>query len=415
MLKTAVSQQFSTPGDVLKDTITVSGAAAAGGKVEAELYYQPFANGSTMCSTITPADWAAFIAAHPESKVFDQVIPVTGPGDVVTMPYTVQAPGCFTYAEVFTPAAVAGAPTPAPGTPAAGTVVTAPGEVAESSTSVAPMVTTTASAQNVSDTAAVTDTVMVTGLHGATGVVSGQLLGPVNAPAGATNCAGVSFAGAAPVGSFADFPVAKDGSFVSGAVNVKPGVNGCYSFVETLKVDQLAGRTVVTTPAGVPSETVLAMTAPVVPVIPAPVVPVVPVIPAPVVPVVPVIPAPVAQVPAPVVPVIPAPVVPVVPVIPAPVVQVPAPVVPFIPAPAAQVPGPAAAVPTPDTSGAGNFATPSSVGAANIDTGNPGGSTGPNMGLIYLGGVLALAGAAGLTTAVVRRRRGIAEPLPTEE
>jgi len=411
-LKTAVSQQFSTPGDVLKDTITVTGAAAAGGKVEAELYYQPFANGSTVCSTITPADWAAFIAAHPESKVFDQVIPVTGPGDVVTMPYTVQAPGCFTYAEVFTPAAAAGAPAPA-------TVVTAPGDVTESSTAIAPMVTTTASTQNVSDTAAVTDTVMVTGLHGATGVVSGQLLGPVNAPAGATNCAGVSFAGATPVGSFADFPVAKDGSFVSGAVNVKPGVNGCYSFVETLKVDQLAGRTVVTTPAGVPSETVLATTAAVVPVIPAPVVPVVPVIPAPVVPVVPVIPAPVV----PVVPVIPAPVVPVIPVIPAPVAQVPAPVVPvipapvvpFIPAPAAQVPGPALAMPAPDSAGAGNFATPNSAGAASIDTGNPGGSTGPNMGLIYLGGVIALAGAAGLTTAVVRRRRGTAEPISTDE
>jgi len=386
-LKTAVSQQFSTPGDVLKDTITVTGAAAAGGKVEAELYYQPFANGSTVCSTITPAAWAAFIAAHPESKVFDQVIPVTGPGDVVTMPYTVQAPGCFTYAEVFTPAAAAGAPAPA-------TVVTAPGDVTESSTAIAPMVTTTASAQNVSDTAAVTDTVMVTGLHGATGVVSGQLLGPVNAPAGATNCAGVSFAGATPVGSFADFPVAADGSFVSGAVNVKPGVNGCYSFRETLKVDQLAGRTVVTTPLGVASETVLATTAPVVPVIPAPVVPVAPVIPAPVVPV---IPAPVAQVPAPVVPVI------------------PAPVVPFIPAPAAQVPGPAQAMPAPDSSGAGNFATPSGAGAASIDTGNPGGSTGPNMGLIYLGGVIAIAGAAGLTTAVVRRRRGIAEPISTDE
>jgi len=407
-LKTAVSQQFSTPGDVLKDTITVTGAAAAGGKVEAELYYQPFANGSTVCSTITPADWAAFIAAHPESKVFDQVIPVTGPGDVVTMPYTVQAPGCFTYAEVFTPAAAAGTPAPA-------TVVTAPGDVTESSTAVAPMVTTAASAQNVSDTAAVTDTVMVTGLHGATGVVSGQLLGPVNAPAGATNCAGVSFAGATPVGSFADFPVAKDGSFVSGAVNVKPGVNGCYSFRETLKVDQLAGRTVVTTPLGVPSETVLATTAAVVPVIPAPVVPVVPVIPAPVVPVIPVIPAPVAQVPAPVVPVIPAPVVPVVPVIPAPVAQVPAPVVPFIPAPVAQVPGPAQALPAPDSAGAGNFATPDSAGAASINTGNPGGSTGPNMGLIYLGGVIALAGAAGLTTAVVRRRRGIAEPISTDE
>ena len=384
-LKTAVSQQFSTPGDVLKDTITVTGAAAAGGKVEAELYYQPFANGSTVCSTITPADWAAFIAAHPESKVFDQVIPVTGPGDVVTMPYTVQAPGCFTYAEVFTPAAAAGAPAPA-------TVVTAPGDVTESSTAVAPMVTTTASAQNVSDTAAVTDTVVVTGLHGATGVVSGQLLGPVNAPAGATNCAGVSFAGAAPVGSFADFPVAADGSFVSGAVNVKPGVNGCYSFVETLKVDQLAGRTVVTTPAGVPSETVLATTAVTVPVIPAPVVPV----------------------PAPVVPVIPAPVVPVAPVIPAPVAQVPAPAVPFIPAPVAQVPGPAQASPAQDSAGAGNFATPSGAGAASIDTGNPGGS-GPNMGLIYLGGVLALAGAAGLTTAVVRRRRGTAEPISTDE
>jgi len=321
------------------------------------------------------------------------------------MPYTVQAPGCFTYAEVFTPAAAAGAPAPA-------TVVTAPGDVTESSTAVAPMVTTTASAQNVSDTAAVTDTVVVTGLHGATGVVSGQLLGPVNAPAGATNCAGVSFAGAAPVGSFADFPVAADGSFVSGAVNVKPGVNGCYSFVETLKVDQLAGRTVVTTPAGVPSETVLATTAGVVPVIPAPVVPV----PAPVVPV---IPAPVAQVPAPVVPapvvpVIPAPVVPVVPVIPAPVAQVPAPAVPFIPAPVAQVPGPAQASPAQDSAGAGNFATPSGAGAASIDTGNPGGS-GPNMGLIYLGGVLALAGAAGLTTAVVRRRRGTAEPISTDE
>jgi len=414
-LKTAVSQQFSTPGDVLKDTITVTGAAAAGGKVEAELYYQPFANGSTVCSTITPADWAAFIAAHPESKVFDQVIPVTGPGDVVTMPYTVQAPGCFTYAEVFTPAAAAGAPAPA-------TVVTAPGDVTESSTAIAPMVTTTASAQNVSDTAAVTDTVVVTGLDGATGVVSGQLLGPVNAPAGATNCAGVSFAGATPVGSFADFPVAADGSFVSGAVKVKPGVNGCYSFRETLKVDQLAGRTVVTTPLGVPSETVLATTAVVVPVIPAPVVPVVPVIPAPVVPVVPVIPAPVV----PVVPVIPAPVVPVVPVIPvipAPVAQVPAPVVPvipapvvpFIPAPAAQVPGPAQAMPAPDSAGAGNFATPNSAGAASIDTGNPGGSTGPNMGLIYLGGVIALAGAAGLTTAVVRRRRGTAEPISTDE
>jgi len=403
-LKTAVSQQFSTPGDVLKDTITVTGAAAAGGKVEAELYYQPFANGSTVCSTITPADWAAFIAAHPESKVFDQVIPVTGPGDVVTMPYTVQAPGCFTYAEVFTPAAAAGAPAPA-------TVVTAPGDVTESSTAVAPMVTTTASAQNVSDTAAVTDTVVVTGLHGATGVVSGQLLGPVNAPAGATNCAGVSFAGATPVGSFADFPVAKDGSFVSGAVKVKPGVNGCYSFVETLKVDQLAGRTVVTTPAGVPSETVLATTAVVVPVIPAPVVPVVPVIPAPVVPVVPVIPAPVVPV-VPVVPVIPAPVA----QVPAPVVPViPAPVVPFIPAPAAQVPGPAQAMPAPDSAGAGNFATPNSAGAASIDTGNPGGSTGPNMGLIYLGGVIALAGAAGLTTAVVRRRRGTAEPISTDE
>jgi len=416
-LKTAVSQQFSTPGDVLKDTITVTGAAAAGGKVEAELYYQPFANGSTVCSTITPADWAAFIAAHPESKVFDQVIPVTGPGDVVTMPYTVQAPGCFTYAEVFTPASASAAGAPAPAT-----VVTAPGDVAESSTAIAPMVTTAASAQNVSDTAAVTDTVMVTGLHGATGVVSGQLLGPVNAPAGATNCAGVSFAGATPVGSFADFPVAADGSFVSGAVNVKPGVNGCYSFVETLKVDQLAGRTVVTTPAGVPSETVLATTAAVVPVIPAPVVPVpAPVVP--VVPVVPVIPAPVAQVPAPVVPVAPVIPAPVVPVIPAPVAQVPAPVVPvipapvvpFIPAPAAQVPGPALAMPAPDSSGAGNFATPSGAGAASIDTGNPGGSTGPNMGLIYLGGVIAIAGAAGLTTAVVRRRRGIAEPISTDE
>jgi len=395
-LKTAVSQQFSTPGDVLKDTITVTGAAAAGGKVEAELYYQPFANGSTVCSTITPADWAAFIAAHPESKVFDQVIPVTGPGDVVTMPYTVQAPGCFTYAEVFTPAAAAGAPAPA-------TVVTAPGDVTESSTAIAPMVTTAASAQNVSDTAAVTDTVVVTGLHGATGVVSGQLLGPVNAPAGATNCMGVSFAGATPVGSFADFPVAADGSFVSGAVNVKPGVNGCYSFRETLKVDQLAGRTVVTTPLGVPSETVLATTAAVVPVIPAPVVPV-PVILAPVVPVVPVIPAPIAQVPAPVVP-----------VIPAPVAQVPAPVIPFIPAPIAQVPVPAQASPAPDSAGAGNFATPNSAGAANINTGNPGGSTGPNMGLIYLGGVIALAGAAGLTTAVVRRRRGTAEPISTDE
>ncbi len=398
-LKTAVSQQFSTPGDVLKDTITVTGAAAAGGKVEAELYYQPFANGSTVCSTITPADWAAFIAAHPESKVFDQVIPVTGPGDVVTMPYTVQAPGCFTYAEVFTPAAAAGAPAPA-------TVVTAPGDVTESSTAIAPMVTTAASAQNVSDTAAVTDTVVVTGLHGATGVVSGQLLGPVNAPAGATNCMGVSFAGATPVGSFADFPVAADGSFVSGAVNVKPGVNGCYSFRETLKVDQLAGRTVVTTPLGVPSETVLATTAAVVPVIPAPVVPV-PVILAPVVPVVPVIPAPIAQVPAPVVPVVP--------VIPAPVAQVPAPVIPFIPAPIAQVPVPAQASPAPDSAGAGNFATPNSAGAANINTGNPGGSTGPNMGLIYLGGVIALAGAAGLTTAVVRRRRGTAEPISTDE
>jgi len=94
---------------------------------------------------------------------------------------------------------------------------------------------------------------------------------------------------------------------------------------------------------------------------------------------------------------------------------IPAPGLPFVPAPVAQVPGPAVAMPAPDSAGAGNIATPNSAGAASIDTGNPGGSTGPNMGLIYLGGVIALAGAAGLTTAVVRRRRGIAEPISTDE
>src|SRR5579859_1959826 len=161
-----VSSQSVTPGGQITDTIAVSGLAGEQATVSASLF-GPFASRAAIKCTGTP--------------VWTGTVPVTGDGTYTTQPFTIQAPGYYTYRESIAASDFVRA------------VTTACADTAETAIVVGqPKVSTQVSSQQTAPVATITDKVVVTGLGVLTADVTVELWGPY-ATRGAMNCTGTPF------------------------------------------------------------------------------------------------------------------------------------------------------------------------------------------------------------------------------
>jgi hypothetical protein len=255
-IATQISLPVAMPGHTLHDTITFAqtGTSLATppanlGTATVRLAYLPFPGASTICADITALQWKDFVFAHPSAVVKTETLVVPANGTLVSGDYVVPPSrvGCYSYEVTFHSALAPSSAT-----------VSEFGAATETATVIAPVVTTQMSANKVTDTALVIDTITVTGLHGLTGTLSGVLLGPVT-PNLAGTCDDVTYNTAVFVGSFGDLVADHDGSdYVTTSVSVTPGLTACYTGYEFLTI---GGRVFYTPTPGEITETVLASTA----------------------------------------------------------------------------------------------------------------------------------------------------------
>jgi hypothetical protein len=221
---TQISEQVSSPGASITDTVRVSGLAGQGATIQAALY-GPYATREAITCADTP--------------VWTGTLSVPGDGEYVTEAVTVTVPGYYTYREsIAESATIAG-------------VQTACAEVSETTVVRGrPAITTQISAQETTPGAQITDSVVVTGLGKLTATVNVALWGPYPTREAMT-CEGTPF-------WTGTFPATGDGTYTTAPATLTQA--GYYTYRESIAATD-AYDTVVT-PCGEVSETTIAKAAP---------------------------------------------------------------------------------------------------------------------------------------------------------
>ena len=262
---TKTSAQLVTVNSELSDTITVSNMGGYTGDLAMTLYGPYKVTAKQSCDSITTEAWDAAVKAGNVKAVGDaQTFSITGDSEVQTTPVKVTAVGCYTWGGQLDVTDVADGPvvhadaveiTAADETVADPLVsVVAPLGVAAETSLVISSTFTTAT-KTTSDTigAQVSDQIMVTDSHGATGQISGQLRGPV-VPASGKDCPSITEAQWTAADTVAETKVAFTGDGTVETSTVKPTKPGCYTWVQKLTLDASKGFTV-TSNVGEPTET----------------------------------------------------------------------------------------------------------------------------------------------------------------
>lgn len=237
---TQTSALVTGPGASVTDKITVTGNPK--GTIEAILYGPYAVTDALECSSVTTEAWNAAIKANTVWPYKATDIVVNGDGDYTTSAVTVPSVGCYTWWEKLT---VGDKDKPT------WSLETPPGTVSETTLVIQPAVSTIAKSSKTSSGVLLTDDVLVTGMHGTTGTVTGSVLGPLTANTDKT-CTGLDWTVAPIAGQIEPLKVTGDGTYTTKAVKVNK--TGCYTFVETLTPDT-TGVPVVNTQPGIPAET----------------------------------------------------------------------------------------------------------------------------------------------------------------
>ncbi len=221
---TTVSSQSVIPGAAITDTVKVTGLAGEPATVSASLY-GPFASRAAISCSGTPA-WTGTIA-------------VTADGTYTTAPFTVQAPGYYTYRESIAASGFVRAVQTACADTAETTIVTGQ-----------PKIVTQVSAQKTSPGSTITDKVTISGLGILQASVKAVLYGPYPS-AGAVNCSGNPF-------WQGTFTAKGDGTYTTAPVKLTKA--GYYTYRESIAdTPAYAGFTA---PCAATAETTLATSAP---------------------------------------------------------------------------------------------------------------------------------------------------------
>ncbi|MDR1998513.1 MAG: hypothetical protein LBQ06_01025, partial [Frankiaceae bacterium] len=243
-VQTQASAQVALTGQPLSDTVVISGNDSSSGTIHATLYgpVTPAA-GASDCSGITLAQWQAAPAQTVSA-------PFSGNGTFVVRGPAVQAAGCYGWAETATV------------TPSGASASSPPTAPNESTLVTKPALETRASAQTAAPGDQITDTVVVTGAAGVAGTITGSLLGPL-APSGGS-CAGLDWSTAPTASKIGPIAITGSGTYVTSPITIT--ATGCFTFQETATFGSAsaaggAAPVVVTSVAGIPSETVLSANA----------------------------------------------------------------------------------------------------------------------------------------------------------
>ena len=230
-ISTETSSAVVTPGTEITDHVTLSGTGGGAGTLAWKLL-GPVAVPPTGCADATFS--SAPVAASGSE-------PTTGDETLSTGPVTVTAVGCYRWVDDLTAATSPGFPSPA-------TAVSDASEITEVALHVTTL-TTHAHLHGSGSTSTLSDTVTITGLHGASTTLTWTLLGPVATPA--AGCSAVDWA-TAPVAATGTLTVTGDGVVTTPATTVPN--DGCYTFDEALSAT--GSTAAIHTPPGEPAETV---------------------------------------------------------------------------------------------------------------------------------------------------------------
>ena len=178
---TQISEQVTSPGAKLTDTVRVTGLGGQAATIQAALYGPYPSREAIKCE---------------EAPVWTGTLQVTGDGEYVTEPVTVAMPGYYTYRESIAESETIAA------------VQTACAEVAETTiVRGAPKITTQISAQESTPGAQITDSVLVSGLGKLAATVNVELWGPFPSREAMT-CEGTPF-------WTGTFPATGDGTYTT--------------------------------------------------------------------------------------------------------------------------------------------------------------------------------------------------------
>jgi hypothetical protein len=253
-VSTLASEPAGLTGDELVDQVQVSGLAQrpAGtsklGTITSSLFWMPFTDDTAVCpvagTSAGEQAWASFIQARPDAAVSTQSFDVTGDATLHTAPYKVSQLGCYSYGTTFT-AAAAGS---------TAVVLGAVGAAGESSTIIAPQVSTVLHSQTDSTSPSVTftDDAAITGTHGVAVTLLDKLLGPAT-PDASRSCATATYSADQVAGIFDPVTVSTDQTVTTAALTVAKGDKAaCFLAWESLTITDEAGqaRTVYTAPIG---------------------------------------------------------------------------------------------------------------------------------------------------------------------
>lgn len=224
----------------ITDSVIVTNMGSNTGTITARLYGPYYLDDAAKCTDITAAQWQAAIDDGSMGASDDQTITVPADGTYTTEPVATVEAGCYTWWEQLDV-----------GNPASPsyTTISPLGVASETTTVVSPTITTTA----VSGKNDVTlfDTVQIAGTHGMTGTVTGSILGPLPRNSALT-CDSLDWSTASKVADIAPITVTGDGTYPTKAATLTD--SGCYTFVETLTMDDPTVPAVTTDP-GIFNET----------------------------------------------------------------------------------------------------------------------------------------------------------------
>ncbi len=237
VVTTEASRQVAGPGETVFDTVWVKGTGGARGELTAVAYGYAMPASNNTCSEFDHDDWARMIADGDVSELHRETITVEGDGTYKTGEVTLEQTGCVTWFEELS----------LDGTDKV--VKTEYGIPEETTLVAAPKFTTVAEVEGFEAGSTVRDRIIITGTHGESGTVEGRLFGPVAAVDG--QCEGVDWGGA----EAQELPRMRftgDGEYLTD--EFKTGGYGCYSFEQTLRMDD-ERMPVFHADAGVPEET----------------------------------------------------------------------------------------------------------------------------------------------------------------
>jgi hypothetical protein len=234
---TVASAHVVVAGGTLSDRVSVTGMTGRSGTLTDRLY-GPLAPPATGCSALTAQEWTTDVAHG--TPVATTITGTEAGNETVTLGPSgpLSQVGCYRWIVTLAVATQN---------------LTSAGSTAEGAVVLAPAVATVATDHLAVADNTMTDQVTVSGLDGTPGILTGTLFGPLPPPNG-HSCVGITWAHAPVAGHLVALHVTRDGTYTTAPTPLP--ASGCYSYAETLSAD---GVTVHNSPAGYPTETVLAI------------------------------------------------------------------------------------------------------------------------------------------------------------